>query len=366
MQLAAYVPEYVAVHEVPKHRRGEDGLGPELSDLVDPLNSDLKDYFRDKICETLVEKGHQVVAAPDTTSMVPEAITKLLSEKHDLLTCSRELAVALYNTQSGSNNAGLLIALSGRIGDAPALAVLKLERLQGVRVVSETTSSGQRHFNMSHLRDLMLNERTRVFKAGVFTLGARGAVEGVVSDEQRGSRQEEVATFFLNRFLGCELRVSPKAATKAFFNTAVDWINVRVEDPEDKTKYLFAVMAELNSEQRDLDPSEFARRSLDVNDRESFCITWLLTTHRPQFLRRMSRWSKHSYEVCASTSRTTSSCSYRRDKLTRCLSMPKQSRQQRQLPSKVRSRAFGVDSPGATGSEHVPATPRSATSFTGA
>jgi hypothetical protein len=270
MQLAAYVPEYVAVHEVPKHRRGEDGLGPELSDLVDPLNSDLKDYFRDKICETLVEKGHQVVAAPDTTSMVPEAITKLLSEKHDLLTCSRELAVALYNTQSGSNNAGLLIALSGRIGDAPALAVLKLERLQGVRVVSETTSSGQRHFNMSHLRDLMLNERTRVFKAGVFTLGARGAVEGVVSDEQRGSRQEEVATFFLNRFLGCELRVSPKAATKAFFNTAVDWINVRVEDPEDKTKYLFAVMAELNSEQRDLDPSEFARRSLDVNDRESF------------------------------------------------------------------------------------------------
>jgi len=270
MQPAAYIPEYVAVHEVPKHRRGEDGAGPELSDLVDPLSGDLRNYFRQKIGETLVEKGHQVIVAPDAASTVPDAIAKALNGQYDLLTCSRELAVALYNTQSGNNNAGLLITLAGKMGSASALAILKLERLQGVRVVSETTADGQRHFSMSHLRDLMLNERTRVFKAGVFMLGDDGAIEGVVSDEQRGSRQEEIATFFLNRFLGCQLRVSPKAATKAFFATTVDWINTRVDSPEDKTRYLFAVMADLNSEERDLDPGEFARRHFDANDRDGF------------------------------------------------------------------------------------------------
>ena len=270
MQLAAYVPELVVVHEVPKHRRGEDGSGPELSDLVDQLTGDLKDYFRQKIRDTLIEKGHQVVAAPDATSVVPDAITKALTGQHDLLACSRDMAVALYNTQSGSNNAGLLVTLSGTIAEAPALAILKLERLQGVRVVPEITPTGQRHFNMSHLRDLMLNERTRVFKAGVFALGADGTIEGVVSDEQRGSRQDEVATFFLNRFLGCQLRVSPKAATKAFFVGAVDWVNTYVHDPDAKARYMFAVLAELNSQERDIDPTEFARRTIDVDRRDSF------------------------------------------------------------------------------------------------
>lgn len=270
MQLVAYVPEFVVVHEVPKHQRREGGSGPELSDLVDQLTGDLKDYFRQKISETLTEKGHHVIAASDATSVIPDVITKALSGQYDLLTCSREMAVALYNAQSGINNAGLLVALSGTINETPALAILKLERLQGVRVVSEITPTGQRHFNMSHLRDLMLNERTRVFKAGVFALDSDGALEGVVSDEQRGSRQEEVATFFLNRFLGCQLRVSPKAATKAFFSAAVDWINGRVTDPDDKSRYILAVLAELSSEERDIDPTEFARRAIDVEVRDDF------------------------------------------------------------------------------------------------
>jgi hypothetical protein len=270
MQLTAFNPEHVVIHEVPKHRRGETGTGPDLSDLVDALDGDLQDYFRTKIIDTLVEKGHRVVAAQATESLVPDALAKALTGNDNFLACSRDLAIALYNTQSGNNNAGLLVALSGKIDVTPALAILKLERLQGVRAVRETTDSGQRHFNLSHLRDLMLNERTRVFKAGVFVLGTDGRPEGVVSDEQRGSKQEEVATFFLDRFLGFELRVSAKAATKAFYYAAVDWINARVDDPDDKTKYLLATIAELNSEDGELDPSTFAQRYIDQAHRDSF------------------------------------------------------------------------------------------------
>jgi hypothetical protein len=230
----------------------------------------LKDYFRDKIRDTLIEKGHQVAGDPDAPTDVLDTIANHLRGQDDLLACSRHLATNLYQTQSGSNSAGLLIALSGTANGTPALAILKLERQQGVRVMREMNDKGQLHFNMSHLRDLMLNERTRVFKAAVFALAGDGSIEGVVSDEQRGSRQDEVATFFLSKFLGCQLRVSSQAATKAFFTASLGWINDRVEDPDSKTKYLVAVIAEMNSEDRDLDPSEFARRSLDADNRDGF------------------------------------------------------------------------------------------------
>lgn len=266
MHPSGYVPEQVIVHEIPKHRRSEAGSGPYLSDVVDPLTGDVKDYFRDKIRDTLIEKGHQVRGDPDTKSGVPATVAEHLRGDSDLLVCSRQLATQLYATQSGSNSAGLLIVLAGAANGSPALAILKLERQQGVRVMREMTANGQLHFNVSHLRDLMLNERTRVFKAGVFMLAADGKLEGVVSDEQRGSRQDEVAKFFLSTFLGCQLRVSATRATKSFFTGALDWINDRVEEPESKTRYLLAVMSEMNSEDRDIDPAQFAQRNLDPSD----------------------------------------------------------------------------------------------------
>jgi hypothetical protein len=270
MNPSDYTLDQVIVHDIPEHRTGEAGPGPLLSDLVDPLVGDLRDYFQGKIRDTLLDKGHLVQRDPEGQSGAPELIAKQLRGETGLLDSSRQLAEQLYKTQSGRNSTGLLVVLSGAATGKSALAVMKLERQQGVRVMREMISNGQLHFNMSHLRDLMLDERTRVFKAGLFTLAADGSVEGVVSDEQRGSKRDGVATFFLSKFLGCELSGDAQAITKVFFTTTLTWINERIDDPDSQAKYLLALIAEMNSEDRDIDPGEFARRNLDLEDGKEF------------------------------------------------------------------------------------------------
>lgn len=270
MNPTEYTLDQVIVHDIPEHRMGEVGPGPILSDLVDPLVGDLQNYFQEKIRVTLLDKGHHVQRDPEGQSGVPELIAKQLKGESGFLDSSRELAEWLYKTQSGRNSTGLLVVLTGAAASKPALAVMKLERQQGVRVMREMASNGKLHFNMSHLRDLMLDEGTRVFKAGLFVLGSDGSVEGVVSDEQRGSKRDGVATFFLSKFLGCELSGDAQAVTKAFFTTTLAWINDRIDDPDSQAKYFLALITEMNSEDRDVDPGEFARRNLDPEDRNGF------------------------------------------------------------------------------------------------
>jgi hypothetical protein len=270
MNPAVYIPEQVIVHDIPERRAGEAGSGPMLSDMVDPLEGDLRDYFQEKIRDTLLDKGHQVCGDPEGQAGTPDLIAELLKGESDLLDLSRQLAEQLYKTQSGRNSTGLLVVLSGFAANDSALAIVKLERLQGVRVMREMVSDGRLHFNMSHLRDLMLDERTRVFKAALFALASDGSIEGVVSDEQRGSRRDGVATFFLSKFLGCQLSGDAQATTKSFFTGTLGWINDRVDDPDRQTKYLFALIAEMNSEDRDVDPGDFGRRNLDSEDCDRF------------------------------------------------------------------------------------------------
>jgi hypothetical protein len=61
--------------------------------------------------------------------------------------------------------------------------VLKLEREQGARVELAVTSGG-RTFSVQHLRDLMLTERTKVFKVGLFvqTGADLASIDGAVCD----------------------------------------------------------------------------------------------------------------------------------------------------------------------------------------
>lgn len=267
---ADYVPTSVIVHEIPKHSRSEPGPGPIMSDVVDELGGDLRDYFRDKIRDTLIEKGHRVAGDMEGECATPSLIAGILGSPDKLLEASRQLAQQLYEVQSGANSPGLLVLLFGTADGSPALAILKLERQQAVRVVRQEVSDGLMHFSISHLRDLMLNERTRVFKAGLFAIGGDGVIQGMVSDEQRGTRRDQVATFFLETFLGCSLKLNPQATTKAFFASARVWINDRVDDPNRQTRYLLAVMAELNADTGELDPQEFARRNLSADDRDGF------------------------------------------------------------------------------------------------
>ena len=271
MQPASFTPRQAIVHEIPKHRAGELGPGPILSDVVDALDGDLGRYFTEKIRGTLIDKGHRVVTDALATSSVPGVLRGVLDGTTELLEASRDLAQHLYATQSGANSGGLLVVLGGEADGATAVAILKLERQQGVRVVREQLADGRMRFNMGHLRDLMLNERTRVFKAGLFGLtDDRALVDGFVSDEQRGHHKDDVATFFLSRFLGCRLSVDAQGATKAFLMASHGWLNDLSAEPDVKAGYALAVISELKSQERDIDPGDFARRHLQLDDRAGF------------------------------------------------------------------------------------------------
>ncbi len=83
-------------------------------------------------------------------------------------------------------------------------------------------------------------------------------------------KRDGVATFFLSKFLGCELSGDAQAVTRAFFMATLAWINDRINDPDSQAKYFLALITEMNAEDRDIDPGDFARRNLDPEDCNGF------------------------------------------------------------------------------------------------
>src|SRR5205823_671520 len=104
---------------------------------------------------------------------------------------------------------------TARWRDDTGAIVMKIEREEALNLNQRRVGDGFT-FDMEHLRNLMLGNRTRVFKAALF--GSAGRVEdlrGYVSDTQGGYGQESsIAHFFLSRFLGCKPTEEPGVTTK--------------------------------------------------------------------------------------------------------------------------------------------------------
>jgi hypothetical protein len=229
-----------------------------LSEIESPLTQELKNYFRERIASNLTTGAYDVEFDSDSASPVPGVVSQYLGDGRAFV--------------KKSVPTGLLILARVLVAGERALAILKLEKEEGVRV-KEGRIDDKRTFNIEHLRDLMLTDRTRVFKVGFFVKrdGPPVEVQGVVSDKQRGYLpRTEVADFFLRRFLGCRLLESPDISTKRFFNATEDFINEAVADPVRKARYHIALLAELNSASGSLRPRTFAQHHLDVNDRQPY------------------------------------------------------------------------------------------------
>ena len=67
--------------------------------------------------------------------------------------------------------------------------------------MQQSQLEGKSTFNLEHLRDLMLTQKTKVFTVGLFVQmgNTLESIDGAVSDNQRGYYPTtEVADFFLN------------------------------------------------------------------------------------------------------------------------------------------------------------------------
>jgi nucleoid-associated protein YejK len=265
------------VHEIPVRHVSGGQQAPTLSEIESPLTADSKNYFQERITDSLSHAAFEVRFDATSLSPVPPLVLAFLGGTNsDFVEISKTIARHLYASQTGVNTGGLLVVLELTYNSKPALAILKLEKEQAVRV-RQTTHNNKPTFDIEHLRDLILGERTRVFKVGLFVPRGKTleTVEGHVADNQRGYLPKtEVADFFLTKFLGCHLREAADVSTKRFLQAAEKFINEEIEDPAHKAQYHMALIAELQSSKGQIRPNKFAATYLLGPDRKKF-LTYL-------------------------------------------------------------------------------------------
>jgi hypothetical protein len=180
------------------------------------------------------------------------------------------MAEQLHHVQTGVNPAGLLCIALGTTEGASSVAVLKVERENGVQVRPQL-SGGGRSLTMHFLDDLMITGKTRIFKASIFEGDEVKRLDGRVADDQRGlEHSSEVASFFLSSFLGCRLKTIPSIATKEFFLATEQFIDEQIADPERKADYTIALLSAMKAPTRDIRPQDFAEQHFEPTDRTPY------------------------------------------------------------------------------------------------
>jgi hypothetical protein len=271
MDLGTFHIDTLIVHDVP--RRLADGSGNPVvfSDVPSDLQAGLRNFFREKIVLTLGRKAFEVERDPDVASPVPQHIADVIVDEANLVSASQDAARHLHATQTGVNPPGLVVVSRGTVDGGPCCALLKLEHEEAIRI-QQIQLDGRRTFDVAHLKDLMLGQNTRVFKASLFTSadGTAGGITGRVSDNQAGIVPGgSVASFFLRDFLGCRLKEAPDVATRAFFEASQEWINT-LPDPVKRGRYEVALIAQMHDQAPTVTPSTFADHHLDARDRASY------------------------------------------------------------------------------------------------
>lgn len=272
-ELARLAVNRVIIHEIPKHLKHDGGSGPVYSEIESELDAELAEYFHHKMVESLgSKKSYDIVVNSLSTSPVPSLLdTYLGSSKAEFVETSKQMAEHLHNIQDGTNPGGLLAVIDCAIGDDRAMGIIKLEKEEGVRL-EQRRHKGQLTFDLRVLRSLVLTERTRVYKVALFVLPAEGVeYDAAASDNQAGyGSYKEMASFFLNRFLGCKLREEPDVATKHFFEATEAFINEEVDDPEERVQYHEHVVSEMLSHSPTVSSEEFAENYFPVNLRQRY------------------------------------------------------------------------------------------------
>jgi hypothetical protein len=165
----------------------------------------------------------------------------------------------------------------GRVDEGDVVAVLKLEREQGLRLRIDVVGD-HTEVDLEFLRDLTLTDKTKIFKTSLLRLADADATSmyGFVSDDQRGRAEGTgVATFFLATFLGCRLARNAEQATRDFVLATETFINRDVTSDERRANYQIALLAKLQDQSLDIRPRDFADAVIEANE-------------RPQFLQRVA------------------------------------------------------------------------------
>ena len=281
-------------HDIP-NKQVRRGATLELSDVETVLDVTNRNLLRGKLVGGLRSYGYPIVVDTSIQSPVPPIVDRNLSGAgQDFVGASRYIAQFLYDKQPPSSLSGVLVMAECRLQSHRALALIKLEQVAG-SIPTPHVDRGLRRLDLEYASKVVLTEKVRVLKAGLFVSEGAGinGISGLVVDAQIRDRQRRVAAdYFLKQFLGFKLQDDPAQLTKKCFDVVSRWIDTCVEDIQDRFHYRTSLRSEMLRGVNTLNLEQFAIEYLELHHRSSF-IGYMASegvpTHR--FLKDLKRIS---------------------------------------------------------------------------
>ena len=286
--LANLTVDSLIVHDVPKKfAKKYIKVNPEvqsedviLSDVPTKFDNELIRFFHDKIsstigstnafeieldsslCDNNTQQAIRKYFNSDGVSSFPPNETKTID-------ITQDIAKSLYEVQSARNPGGILLFIPCYNQEKHGLAILKVEREDGVRI-QQNMEQGKMTFDVLHIKDLMLTNKTKLFKIVLFYKDGENLI-GFVCDRQQGVVQiREVANFFLTDFLGCKLKEEPYVSTKKFYNAVTTFINSADLTGSEKVDIRTHLISELTNNAIQINTLNFAQNYLPSDKAQSF------------------------------------------------------------------------------------------------
>jgi hypothetical protein len=251
--------ERIIVHDIPKHKKGEDGITPNLSEQESKLTDGLRKFFKDKVVQSLSsDKSFKICFDEQNESPISWISNEFLkSDGSNIVLQSKAITKHLFDIQVGYNAAGILVVIFGKLNSVNTCIILKLEKDKGAQLTLDPKTHS---YNIAEVEDLMLTQKTKIFKVAMFILRDDFKVkfDGLIMDYQIDIKEKkEVTTWFIDKFLGCRAFEDPKITTQHFYNYTRAYINALEEDI-DRAKYIQDLNSYVQKNSLTLNPKEFA------------------------------------------------------------------------------------------------------------
>ncbi len=247
-------------HDVPNRPKAIE-TKPVLADLETKIEGGKAKILYDRITQVLGSKhayGMRFSATPATT--VPAEVRTFTSKDHsseEFVAMSRELANSLFAQHNGATSSGLLCVMQVTVRSRNGLAILKLERQEGAEI-KFSGEEGKRVFDFDVLENLILTDKTRLFKSAIFVRTDEGDndFDSAGCDSQGPGTSEDVARFWLT-YLGCQLDEEPRVSTRKWFDASLAFANEHITDAVGKNTFYEHIHSELKSNKKNLSPKQF-------------------------------------------------------------------------------------------------------------
>lgn len=270
IELSSIQIEHIIVHDIPKHKKDDLTIKPTYSERESKISDGLRYFFKDKVIQALgSDRSFKICFENNSSSPISWIIKEMLSSKEpNIVQPSKAMTKHLYEQQVGSNAAGILVVILGKLNTSNICIILKLERDEGAQLnLNPHTHS----FNIDEVKNLMLTTKTKIFKVALFILntdfGAK--YDGILMDYQIDVKlKKEVRTWFIDKFLGCKAFEDPKITTQLFYNYTRTYIQT-IEDEIEKIKYIQDLNSYVQKNIQYLNPKDFADDYLKTSQQKN-------------------------------------------------------------------------------------------------